>query len=178
MIAYYIELAALRRTLIKQHDDDEKVGDQLFNQLEEVKRGINKIGGPNALDTLERTAAKQFDLNSSASKEKRKWSTPRSPDLNQEDQVVPDEMSKLVGGFNNKNMTNDQLAHELIINPDFKLTLPPPASELEERVRLIAEKAFYDKVIEDMEHGNPDPLLSVFHDIQQVFFFSFLLLLA
>ncbi|KAI8876855.1 Tcp11-domain-containing protein [Backusella circina FSU 941] len=167
MIAYYIELAALRRTLIKQHDDDEEVGDQLFNQLEEVKRGIKKIGGPSALHTLERTAAKQFDLNSSASNEKRKWSTPRSPDLNQEEKAVPDEMSRLVGDFNNKNMTNDQLAHELIINPDFKLTLPSPANELEKRVRLVAERAFYDKVMEDMKQGNPEALLSVFNDIQQ-----------
>ena len=45
-------------------------------------------------------------------------------------------------------MSRQQLAHELIMNPDFELK-PKVLSELEDRVKLMAKKTFYDAMRAD-----------------------------
>ncbi|KAJ3179608.1 hypothetical protein HDU87_002814 [Geranomyces variabilis] len=49
-------------------------------------------------------------------------------------------------------LTNHQLAHELVMDPEFKLT-PVKHSEFEEQVRNIAKKAFFDSVRQEFEQG-------------------------
>ncbi|CAG8812793.1 29744_t:CDS:2, partial [Racocetra persica] len=61
-------------------------------------------------------------------------------------------IQSLGGSQVNLGLTNEQLAHEIIIDPDFELK-PPKLSELEERVRAIATKAFFDSVKADLEQG-------------------------
>ena len=40
-------------------------------------------------------------------------------------------------------MTNEQIAHELVLDPDFQIK-PPQKSALEEQVTAMAKKAFFD----------------------------------
>ncbi|CAG8457132.1 13622_t:CDS:2 [Cetraspora pellucida] len=61
-------------------------------------------------------------------------------------------IQSLGGSQVNSGLTNEQLAHEIIIDPDFELK-PPKLSELEERVRNMATKAFFDSVRADFEQG-------------------------
>ncbi|CAG8657283.1 16399_t:CDS:2 [Cetraspora pellucida] len=61
-------------------------------------------------------------------------------------------IQSLGGSQVNSGLTNEQLAHEIIIDPDFELK-PPKISELEERVRNMATKAFFDSVRADFEQG-------------------------
>lgn len=49
-------------------------------------------------------------------------------------------------------MSNEQLAHELIVNPDFSLK-PTQKSALEEQVSEMAKKAFFDTVKQELEQG-------------------------
>ncbi|CAG8608740.1 27989_t:CDS:2 [Dentiscutata erythropus] len=52
----------------------------------------------------------------------------------------------------NSGLTNEQLAHEIIIDPNFELK-PPKLSDLEERVRAMATKAFFDSARDDFNQG-------------------------
>ncbi|TPX57192.1 hypothetical protein SpCBS45565_g08253 [Spizellomyces sp. 'palustris'] len=49
-------------------------------------------------------------------------------------------------------LSNAQLAHELVMDPEFQLK-PVKRSELEEQVRTLAKKAFYDSVRQDFGEG-------------------------
>src|SRR5207253_842042 len=48
-----------------------------------------------------------------------------------------------LGAHDGDDLTNEQLAHEIIIDPEFELQ-PPKRTELEERVKSMATKAFFD----------------------------------
>ncbi|TPX36381.1 hypothetical protein SmJEL517_g01451 [Synchytrium microbalum] len=54
------------------------------------------------------------------------------------------DIEKMVGGFGGE-LTNEGLAHELVMDPEFELR-PAKRSPLEEQVRSIAKKAFFDAV--------------------------------
>lgn len=54
-------------------------------------------------------------------------------------------------GFGSQ-LTNAQLAHELVMDPDFKLEAPK-RSALEEQIRAIAKKAFFDSVRQEFSEG-------------------------
>ena len=61
-------------------------------------------------------------------------------------EVKPQEM-------NGSGMTNEQLAHELVMNPEFELK-PVERSPMEERIRAIAKKAMFDGMREEFAKGN------------------------
>ncbi|GET00023.1 T-complex protein 11-domain-containing protein [Rhizophagus clarus] len=64
-------------------------------------------------------------------------------------------------------LTNEQLAHEIIIDPEFELQ-PPKRTELEERVRSMATKAFFDSARADFEKGKYDVWIpNLLSDIKQ-----------
>lgn len=57
-----------------------------------------------------------------------------------------------LGGSHVNSSSNEQLAHEIIIDPNFELK-PPKLSDLEDRVRAMATKAFFDSVRTDFKQG-------------------------
>lgn len=63
-------------------------------------------------------------------------------------------------------MSNEQLAHELVINPDFELKRSE-GNSLEFKIAEIAKKAFFDKMATDLAGGNLEWLPSVVADIRQ-----------
>ncbi|KAI9207114.1 T-complex protein 11-domain-containing protein [Polychytrium aggregatum] len=75
-------------------------------------------------------------------------------------------LQNVVPGFSNE-LTNEQLAHELILDPNFSLK-PPPRSALEEQVRTIAKKAFFDGARREFQRGQFSEYLPAFiADIKQ-----------
>jgi len=63
-------------------------------------------------------------------------------------------------------ITNEQLAHELIMDPDFQLK-PKTLSPLEERVKAVAQKVFWDNVRREFSEGNFDYAADLIADIKQ-----------
>ncbi|KAJ3085810.1 hypothetical protein HK102_013808 [Quaeritorhiza haematococci] len=81
--------------------------------------------------------------------------------------TAPPELTKLVAGIPMPALTNEQLAHELIMDPDFELR-PSIRSPLDERVRKMAKKAIFDIAREEFQKGVlGNYILSFIADIKQ-----------
>ncbi|KAG2234598.1 T-complex protein 11-domain-containing protein [Thamnidium elegans] len=165
MIGYFVELSTLRQTMIAQ-DNDDSVGDQLQSQLNEIKTKLQKLGGPEALALLQRALEMSASSTSTGRKKQHQINTPRTPNLDNayeteadanHQRASGDQLSQLLNGYAPESgLTNEQLAHELIMDPEFKLQRQAPTNDLEQRVRIMAEKAFFDKVAQDIDEGNPE----------------------
>lgn len=178
MVTYYVELSTLRQTMIAQQNDV-SVGDQLQQQLDEIKTRISKLGGPNALSDLQKALESSASSTSTGRKKQAQNNKPRTPELDnefetQQDQrhsnVNGEQLGQLLNGYvPESGFTNDQLAHELIMDPEFKLKRHEPTNDLEKRVKMMAEKAFFDRVSQDIEQGTPElSLPSLIHDVKMV----------
>lgn len=82
----------------------------------------------------------------------------------------PQQLGQLLNGYvPSSGLTNEQLAHELIMDPEFKLKSYEPSNDLEKRVRMMAEKAFFDKIAEDIEQGTAQTSLpALIKDVKNV----------
>lgn len=175
MIVYYVELSTLRQTVIAQGDADE-VGTQLQQQLDGIKTKLQKLGGSNALNELQRALESSASSTSTGRKKQQQNNTPRSPV--QEDKFKNtayteqhgEQMGQILNSFvpDSGLLTNYQLAHELILDPEFKLSKQEePMNDLQKRVRMMAEKAFFDKVAQDIQEGHPElSLPSLINDVK------------
>ncbi|GAA5805691.1 hypothetical protein HPULCUR_011214 [Helicostylum pulchrum] len=164
MIGYFVELSTLRQTMIAQ-DNDDSVGDQLQSQLNEIKTKLQKLGGPEALALLQRALEMSAASTSTGRKKQQQKNTPRTPKLDNAYETEADanrrgasgeQLGQLLNGYAPESgLTNEQLAHELIMDPEFKLQRQP-TNDLERRVRMMAEKAFFDKIFQDIEKKTPE----------------------
>lgn len=71
-----------------------------------------------------------------------------------------------------KNVEDMQLAHEIAINPDFKLQpYDPPESSLEKRIKTIMHDAFWDLLREQLNADPPcyDHAIALLGDIKEVY---------
>ncbi|KAI9032799.1 T-complex protein 11-domain-containing protein [Phycomyces nitens] len=150
MIAYYLELSNVKRTL--EEHDAEGIGAQLEKQLEQVKEKIVQVGGPGALERLTSLESEK-DISEDVQEDKETKTPVYKPDLN-----------TLFGSFSN--IPNERLAHELIVNPDFKLEQKKESS-FEQHVKTIATKAFFDKLKTDLENGDTSSLPGLLSDIRE-----------
>ncbi|KAI8636027.1 T-complex protein 11-domain-containing protein [Parasitella parasitica] len=163
MISYYVELSTLRQTVIAQQNGDESVGEQLKQQLQQVKTKLEKIGGSDALEILQRALEASASSTSTGRRKQQQKNTPRSPEMDGEyetqrnatnNSANPKQLAQLLNSYTpSSGLKNEQLAHELIMDPEFKLQRYEPSNELEKRVRMMAEKAFFDKIAQDIEQG-------------------------
>lgn len=69
-----------------------------------------------------------------------------------------------------KNVEDMQLAHEIAINPDFRLQPYQPESSLEERIKSIMHDAFWDLLREELNSNPPkyDHAIALLGDIKDV----------
>lgn len=180
MSSYCIELIRLKETL---GQDDVTVRQQLDEQIQQTKDRIRHVGGPSALEQL---AESENTITSSSSKpassteqQQQPLSVPPSPtprperleDKNQQQQQPPmadDELKHMLSGYTHEGgITNHQLAHEIIIDPEFKLQ--KQSSALEDHIRKIATRAFFDRVAEDIKEGHSEESLPMLmDDVKQV----------
>ncbi|ORE22748.1 Tcp11-domain-containing protein [Rhizopus microsporus] len=159
MIAYYVQLSTLRQTMIAHQNGDRSVGDQLQQQLDQIKHKLQKIGGTAALEGLQHALEHVTASTSSGRRKQQENVKPRTPDLEEQSntsQVNKDQLNDILSGYAPSHLTNLQLAHELILEPDFGLEhyLPNDENDLEQRIKEIAERAFFDKIREEIEQGN------------------------
>lgn len=179
MISYYVELSTLRQTVIAQQNGDESVGEQLMQQLEQVKTKLEKLGGSDAIEKLQRALEATASSTSTGRRKQQQKNTPRSPEMDDEyetqqntsnNNANPEQLGQLLNGYApSSGLTNEQLAHELIMDPEFKLQRYEPSNDLEKRVRMMAEKAFFDKIAQDIEQGAAQASLSaLIKDVKDV----------
>lgn len=70
-----------------------------------------------------------------------------------------------------KNVEDMQLAHEIAINPDFRIQpYDPPESSLEKRIKNIMHDAFWDLLREQLNAESPqyDNAIALLGDIKEV----------
>lgn len=70
-----------------------------------------------------------------------------------------------------KNVEDMQLAHEIAINPNFRLQpYDPPESSLEKRIKAIMHDAFWDHLREQLNSDPPcyDHAIALLSDIKEV----------
>ena len=70
-----------------------------------------------------------------------------------------------------KNVEDMQLAHEIAINPDFRLQpYAPPETSLEKRIKTIMHDAFWDLLREELNADPPqyDHAIALLGDIKEV----------
>ncbi|CDS02838.1 hypothetical protein LRAMOSA00241 [Lichtheimia ramosa] len=172
MSSYCIELIRLKETL---GQDDITVRQQLDDQIQQTKDRIRHVGGPSALEQLAET---ENAITSSTEQQQQQQpiSVPPSPtprperlDSQQEQQqqqqqpMADDELKQMLSGYTHEGgISNHQLAHEIIIEPEFKLQ--KQSSALEDHIRKIATRAFFDRVAEDIKNGHSEESLPMLMD--------------
>ena len=178
MSSYCIELIRLKETL---GQDDDTVRQQLDEQIQQTKDRIRHVGGPSALEQL--VESEHTITSSSSSKptsstdQQQPLSVPPSPtprperleSKHQEQQpMADDELKQMLSGYTHEGgITNHQLAHEIIIDPEFKLQ--KQSSALEDHIRQIATRAFFDRVAQDINEGHSEESLPMLmDDVKQV----------
>ncbi|CAO3585748.1 unnamed protein product [Absidia cylindrospora] len=98
--------------------------------------------------------------------------TPRPQKLPQQTDtaISAEHLNRLLSGYASSfgGMSNEQLAHELIMDPGFQLQKSKPSTELEQRIDTIARKAFFDQINDDIQQGTQltKSLLPLLDDIK------------
>jgi hypothetical protein len=176
LITHYIELERLWDTLGKDADNASEIRSQLDEQQLQISQKLLKVGGPQAqqkLDTAKSTielAREEAHKRSQRERADSVLSVPSSPTPRAEKahhtsisssesstshtSSHSDDLARILGSFSPAvGITNEQLAHEVVMNPDFKLE-KNGKSELVDQVRDIATKAFFDSMREDFANKN------------------------
>ncbi|KAI7869227.1 hypothetical protein BDF14DRAFT_396510 [Spinellus fusiger] len=84
--------------------------------------------------------------------------------------VSPEQLERLLTGYAPASgLSHEHIAHEMIMDPNFKLYKREPESELEARVRTLATKAFFDRIREELTQGHPEiSIPSLMNEIQGI----------
>ncbi|KAI8145917.1 T-complex protein 11-domain-containing protein [Fennellomyces sp. T-0311] len=156
IIAHYQELQQIRKALQQQAPnvtERNEACDQLDIQLQQLEQKITSLGGAAALERI-----REMPLSNKNSREKK---TSSRHDSEHALNMLAETTASSVAG-----LTNEQLAHELILDPNFKLQRHP--SSIERQVSDIATTAFFDKVAHDMETDNASRcLLQLLREIRE-----------
>ncbi|KAF7732511.1 hypothetical protein EC973_003257 [Apophysomyces ossiformis] len=159
--AYYLELVRLKETL-KNQEGAESATVQLNEQLSQVKARMYQLGGNTALEKLaEAEKALVTELSKTEVPSVPPSPTPRPEKLpasqTEQPQVSPEQLTRLLSGYAPASgISNEQLAHEIILDPDFKIQKHQPQTKLEAQVRRIATQAFFDQVRDDIKNEHPE----------------------
>jgi hypothetical protein len=182
LITHFLELENLWLTVMNQEDADQEWSNPIQQQQSAILKRLSKLGLV-AIDKLNaaRTIVKQQLLDSEASVEI--YDTEQlSPMVYRptkiSDSVLkePVEHAQNSVEFSATNLqqfgsflSNEQLAHELVMNPNYKLE-PPVKSEFEQKVAEIAKKALTDVIREEIQKGEySNHVLRVLKSLKQVF---------
>jgi len=171
LIQGYAQLYATNFSTILEHGNNE-IEDRIHEiilrtkqQLQQLREAIYKVLGKEPTDIRLRQLEANIEQQVSAKhrekmrKEKqheeiraarnykqarRKEKAAKEPDL----------------GFTRSVFSNDELAHELILNPMYQLEKPPaenhPAASLVERVQTSMKKAYWEQLIDSIKRNEPE----------------------
>lgn len=167
--AHYNGLMDLKHTIQEKTPDGpdrREACDALEEQLRQVQAKIERLGGPIVHVSNEQPAANTIPTPPSSHNGSDDENGQRQQD---EDQEQEQQALHMLQGMSQKGgVSNEQLAHEIILDPEFKLER---AKGIERQVTAIARRAFFDKLDEDLTQGVPaahDTLLEVVADVRQV----------
>ncbi|KAM3582526.1 hypothetical protein VKS41_005171 [Umbelopsis sp. WA50703] len=179
LITHYIEMERLWDTLGKHADSANEIRSQLDTQQLQISQKLQKVGGAKAMQKLEsvkqtiQTSREEARARGQRERADSVFSVPASPTPRPEKTSDTDidpksatsstsdsrssdngDLNKILGSFAPASgITNEQLAHEVVMNPDFKLE-KNGKSEIVDQVRQIATRAFFDSMREDFENKN------------------------
>eukprot|EP00158_Paraphelidium_tribonemae_P007396 Partr_v1_DN28232_c0_g1_i1_m76360 putative t-complex 11 len=177
MYQHYMQLEQLRESVTSEPGANAEWFPQIDKQQELIKSKVLKIGGKSALARFASSqrqvgdASDSSEVNDLSSTRRRHDSvknsnymqTNTSPTSNQKDAVLSDVLQE----YGNV-MSNAKLAHELIMNPDFELTVDD--NSMETRIRAIAKQAFFDKIREELQASKFGWVTGILCDIRgQIF---------
>jgi len=184
MIDQFVELDILWQKV--KDDSEPQVAQEYHEGIKEnqmmVLSRLKALGGPKALAALKKAIGKA----------RRKWlkkkedEMPRAADQSQtvhtiddgtsissvQDEVLEDDISSDATYQTDEKpkfmLTNRQIAHELLLDRDFKLK-PREKSEIEKLVEAEAKRAFYDIMREDIQNGESEKWIpSMAETVRQV----------
>lgn len=169
-IAYYVQLSTLRQTMIADQNGDRSVGDQLQRQLDQIKHRLRKLGGSAALERLQHALEHVSASTSTGRRHQEAKVKPRTPVLEEEEEKVSkDQLSHFLGAYTSSARTNLQLAHELVLNPEFSLESYASKDTLQAQVKQTVQKAFLDQIQSEWASGQMTScVLDVIKDLKQV----------
>jgi len=177
MFEHYMQLEKLWESVQGHPDVESHWKPQIEKQRAMIRDKVVKIAGKDALDRFGGTEPKVMVSTVTGESSKRirhdsvnsskyltedeqdtqpspKPQTPKSPEVK-----LPDVLNEF-GSF----LTNERLAHELIVNPDFELT--PQVNPLEQQIKVVMKKAFFDKIRESLEKSDYGWVPSIVSDIK------------
>lgn len=169
---HFLQLEQLWLTVQSQVDAEIEWKPKIRNQQKSIRAKLGRLGGKQALNNLElrvklipgTTETLEVDERKRAdSVTKTKFPSASSPILPtsphsfspKPSPMLIDEQSpveKSLNGFGEL-LSNEQMAHELALDPDFELT-PPTLSPLEKQVKEMATKAFFDSIRAHISNEN------------------------
>lgn len=167
MFEHFMQLETLRASVSSSSGTSTEWQPQIDNQQKIIKDKVVRIGGKSALQRLI-AGQREFrgDVSDSSdaevladspnSRRRNDSVRGRSNLTSTTDNSVPatpaQEQAVSLGDVFSEfgsAMTNEALAHELIMNPDFELSSDP--NSIEQKVRTMAKKAFFNKIREELE---------------------------
>ena len=164
--AHYNGLMDLKNTIQEKTPDGpdrREACDALEEQLRQVQAKIERLGGPVVHVPNEQPTENTIPTPPSSHNS--------SDDENgqRDDQEQKQRAIRMLQGLSQKGgISNEQLAHDIILDPEFKLER---AKGIERQVAATARHAFFDKLDEDLTQdvaGAHDTLLQVVADVRQV----------
>ena len=149
-IAYYQELQQIKRSLQRKTPDVMEKNEtcaQIDVQLEQLEQKIISLGGTAAISQI-------LESTQPSENESQQNGAPMQPNNEQTLNALNETAAPSAMG-----LTNEQLAHELILDPNFKLQRHPSQHPIAHQVSDIATTAFFDKVAQDIEAGSASECL-------------------
>jgi hypothetical protein len=187
---HFMQLERLWDSVKGQVDAETEWRPRIETQQKQIKNRVVRLGGKSALkrlltnqqefrdasesesESVEGTPAmKRLEVesvvNSSYQSQTESRQEEASASASSAKPVAASEMNKLLASFG-AGLTNEQLAHELVLDPEFELKPNKNDQSFESQVRAIAKKAFFDKMRQDVAENKYDSLAAVLTDIKQV----------
>ncbi|KAI9264377.1 T-complex protein 11-domain-containing protein [Phascolomyces articulosus] len=155
MVAHYQELLQTRITIQKKTfnvAETDNACKELDNQIVQVEQKIVSMGGTEILERVKN------DTSDNRNNQSENYNSNNNIEnsLNNETPIQEQhELHQILSTAASNELTNERLAHEIIVNPNFKLERQHHNS-IERQVTEIATKAYFDKLSHDMENSNKD----------------------
>jgi len=189
---HFLQLERLWDSVKDQIDAETEWKPRIAAQQKQIRLKIKRVGGEKAIKELDTQVGEHRELVGGSSAEtspvdekqqpldsvvNSKYHVTSHSSLDETGQMeahvtpasasehedVP-ELQQIMGNFGG-GVSNEMLAHELIMNPEFELK--PNPSPLEARVREMAKKAFFDKIRDDINNSDFKWVSGITADIRQ-----------
>ncbi|KAI8086399.1 T-complex protein 11-domain-containing protein [Halteromyces radiatus] len=172
----YLESIRLQQFLFdleRRYSQNSTMISSISLMLTQLENNIRQLAPSDQLDLLleaaERIVVSHITTRQATSHSIPSSPTPRPEKLEPTLTIGAEQLNRLLSGYASSvgGLSNEQLAHELIMNPDFQVQKATPTSDLEQRIDSMARKAFFDQINDDIQHAHLEQsLLPLLRDIK------------